>query len=255
MSSKGRLGPSDRRWNVVGVAAIVASTVALAAAIGIGYTRFDESIAIAPAAPLTPPAAKVIAIVGDSYTAGTPEGGLGKASWAALAIKELLRNGVNLDSQIAATAGSGYVNPGMPAGETLGDDVRQALRKDDDLVVIFGGLNDLEVSPETESKAVEQTLSDLRNRAPTAKVVVIGPAWPNADAPPELLAVRDTLRDNAAQINATFVDPIADRWFVDDPALIGADKVHPTDDGHVYMSEQILPYIQTALAPPTASAG
>ncbi len=48
---------------------------------------------------------------------------------------------------------------------------------------------------------------------------------------------------------ATFVDPIAARWFVDRPGLIGADGVHPTDAGHAYMAEKLAPLISAALNP------
>lgn len=48
---------------------------------------------------------------------------------------------------------------------------------------------------------------------------------------------------------ATFVDPIAARWFVSRPDLIGADGVHPTDAGHAYMAGKIAPLIGTQLAP------
>ena len=46
---------------------------------------------------------------------------------------------------------------------------------------------------------------------------------------------------------ATFVDPIAERWFVDRPDLIGRDGVHPTDAGHAYMADKIAPLIGAEL--------
>ena len=54
---------------------------------------------------------------------------------------------------------------------------------------------------------------------------------------------RDILRDQARQVGATFVDPIAERWFFDNPELIGADGIHPTDAGHAYMADKIAPLI------------
>jgi lysophospholipase L1-like esterase len=51
----------------------------------------------------------------------------------------------------------------------------------------------------------------------------------------------------AAAAGATFVDPLADRWFVGHPELIGADHVHPTDAGHAYMAGLIRPAIEKAL--------
>jgi len=46
---------------------------------------------------------------------------------------------------------------------------------------------------------------------------------------------------------AAFVDPIAEGWFVGRPDLIGADGVHPTDAGHLYMAERIAPQIYRQL--------
>ena len=53
-----------------------------------------------------------------------------------------------------------------------------------------------------------------------------------------MLQIRDVLSAAAAAAGAAFVDPIADRWFVDRPDLIGADGVHPTDAGHAVSGGQ-----------------
>jgi lysophospholipase L1-like esterase len=52
----------------------------------------------------------------------------------------------------------------------------------------------------------------------------------------------------AGTIGATFVDPIAEHWFVGRPDLIGADGVHPNDAGHQYMADRIAPLIRTQLS-------
>jgi lysophospholipase L1-like esterase len=47
------------------------------------------------------------------------------------------------------------------------------------------------------------------------------------------------------------VDPLAEGWFTgSDSGLIGADRVHPTDDGHAYLARLIAPDIEREL--PTA---
>ena len=48
-------------------------------------------------------------------------------------------------------------------------------------------------------------------------------------------------------MGATWIDPIAERWFVGRPDLIGADGVHPTDAGHAYMADKIAPLIAAQL--------
>ena len=44
------------------------------------------------------------------------------------------------------------------------------------------------------------------------------------------------------------VDPLADGWFVGRPEFIGADGVHPTDAGHAYMADKIVPLIRAQLS-------
>ena len=38
-------------------------------------------------------------------------------------------------------------------------------------------------------------------------------------------------------------DPLAEGWFVGRPELIGPDGVHPSDAGHAYLAEKIVPLI------------
>lgn len=248
---------SDRRWNIAGIAAVLISAVALAGAIGIGFTRADESQAVAPVPPLVAQVPKKIVVVGDSYTQGTVQGGSGDSSWAALSFRQLRREGLDLQSGIAARGNSGYVARGL-GDLTIGNDVKRIVEKDDDAVVIFGGLNDQHEPLDVVGKAVADTLSSVKETAPNAKVVVIGPAWPawSIKPPtPDILALRDAIRDEATKVDATFVDPINDQWFAADPALIGEDGIHPTGEGHVYMSERLLPYLRSALTPQGAANG
>jgi hypothetical protein len=62
-----------------------------------------------------------------------------------------------------------------------------------------------------------------------------------------MLVARDIVKAQAEAIGATFVDPIAERWFVARPDLIGADGDHPNDAGHVYLAEKIGPLIAQQL--------
>jgi lysophospholipase L1-like esterase len=63
-----------------------------------------------------------------------------------------------------------------------------------------------------------------------------------------VLGIRDALKYQAGVAGATFIDPIAQGWFVGRPELIGKDGVHPTDAGHAYMAEKIAPLIGAQLA-------
>ena len=183
-----------------------------------------------------------IAVIGDSYTAGSDEGGNGPRSWPELAWGLLARSGVDVDADVAAEGGAGYGQRGS-GGSLFVDLTAQAVRRNDDLIVYFGSRNDQAVDPQKFPSSAADTFKLARFAAPAAKVLVIGPPWPTASPPPAVLKIRDLLREQAAVVGAVFVDPIAQGWFVGRPDLIGQDGVHPTDAGHAYMAEKIAPLI------------
>lgn len=183
-----------------------------------------------------------IAVIGDSYTAGAAEGGNGPRGWPQIAWQLLAAEGVEVDADVAAEGGAGYGKPGN-RGSNFGDLTARAVRGNDELVVFFGSRNDQPIDPQELSGLAADTFGLVRYAAPRAKILVIGPPWPAPTPPPEVLTIRDRLRDQAAAAGAVFVDPIAEGWFVGRSELIGADGVHPTDAGHAYMAARIAPLI------------
>lgn len=184
-----------------------------------------------------------ISVIGDSYTTGMlAEGGMGPRNWASLAWQKLSQRGVQVDADVVAEGGAGYEARGNH-GNVFADLTARAVQPDDALIVFFGSRNDKDSDLGIYTRLSHDALTMARQAAPTARMLVIGPPWVNADVPPNLLGVRDILRDQARQVGATFVDPIADRWFFDRPELIGADGIHPTDAGHAYMADKIAPLI------------
>ncbi|MED5814696.1 GDSL lipase [Mycolicibacterium sp. 050232] len=188
-----------------------------------------------------------IAVIGDSYTTGMlVEGGMGPRNWAPLAWKELADHGVQVDADVVAEGGAGYEARGNH-GSVFADLTARAVQPDDALIVFFGSRNDHDSDLGVFTRLSHDALTRARQSAPNARILVIGPPWVNAAVPPNLLGVRDILRDQAHQVGATFVDPIAERWFFDRPELIGADGIHPTDAGHAYMADKIAPLIGSEL--------
>jgi hypothetical protein len=188
-----------------------------------------------------------IAVIGDSYTTGTDEGGLGPKSWTALAWHTLAQRGVRIAADVAAEGRAGYVAPG-DHGSIFEDLTSRAVKPDDALVVFFGSRNDEGVDPGLLAGRAHDTFDLARLLAPSARFLVIGPPWPSADVPDSMLQVRDVLNVAARAAGAAFVDPIGDGWFVDRPDLIGADGVHPNDAGHEYLADKIAPLIRTQLS-------
>lgn len=189
-----------------------------------------------------------VAVIGDSYTTGSDQGGNGSKGWTPRVWEELTEHGIAVSPTVAAEGGAGYCTRGNRGG-VFEDLTVRAVKPDDVLVVFFGSRNDMQVDPTRLSVAMYGTLKLARQIARSADLLVIGPPWPTTDPPPEVLRIRDVLHYQADLAGATFVDPIAARWFAGKPELIGADGVHPTDAGHAYMAEKIAPLISSRLHP------
>ncbi len=187
-----------------------------------------------------------VAVVSDSYTTGTREGGLGARSWTSLTWRMLSRQGVQITADVAAEGRAGYGVRG-DHGSVFSDLTARVVHPDDELVVFFGSRNDQGVDPDVYAEVTRNTLASARRMAPAAKLLVIGPPWPTADVPEVVLQLRDILYGEAHAIGASWVDPLAERWFVGRPELIGSDGVHPNDAGHAYLADKIAPLIGTRL--------
>lgn len=189
-----------------------------------------------------------VTVIGDSYTTGSDQGGNGVNGWTPQVWSALADHGIAVTPTVAAEGGAGYCTRGNRGG-VFEDLTVRAVKPDDVLVVFFGSRNDMPVEPTRLSVAMYGTLKLARRIARSAELLVIGPAWPTADPPAEVLRIRDVLGYQADLAGASFVDPIAARWFVGRPELIGADGVHPTDAGHAYMAAKIAPLISSRLHP------
>ncbi len=190
---------------------------------------------------------KHVAVVGDSYTTGTDEGGLGAKSWTELAWQTLAQRGLQIAADVSAEGRAGYAVAG-DHGSLFEDLTARAVKPGDGLVVFFGSRNDDGVGPEVMIARARSDFYLVRRIAPSAKLLVIGPPWPTADVPDTMLQVRDMLHAAARAAGAVFVDPINERWFVDRPDLIGPDGVHPNDAGHEYLAGKIAPLIRAQLS-------
>ncbi|MEZ0340843.1 GDSL lipase [Mycobacterium sp. pV006] len=189
-----------------------------------------------------------VTVIGDSYTTGSDQGGNGPAGWAPQVWRDLSERGIAVTPTVAAEGGAGYCTRGN-RGSVFEDLTVRSVKSNDALVVFFGSRNDMQVDPARLSITMYGTLKLARQIARAAKLLVIGPPWPTASPPPEILRIRDILSYQAELAGASFVDPIAARWFVGRTDLIGADGVHPTDKGHQYMAAKIAPLIGAQLNP------
>ncbi|MCW2700104.1 MAG: hypothetical protein JWQ45_1639 [Blastococcus sp.] len=193
------------------------------------------------------PDAVTMLVIGDSYTAGGPGDGSGEADWAHLVARDLTAAGRPVAVAVAAAGGSGYVRTG-PQQTTFGE-LAQRTRPDCDLVVFFGSRNDIAAAPDVRAAATA-AFAAVRAASPAADILAIGPAWVDDDPPGYIVTDRDAVAAAASAAGVAFVDPLAEGWFTGPAAaFIGANSVHPTDEGHRYLADLIRPRIQLLLGP------
>jgi lysophospholipase L1-like esterase len=189
-----------------------------------------------------------VGVLGDSYTTGTRLGGLANSNWTRVAQADLYAGGLNTDLSVSATGGAGYVGVGS-SGTNFQGAASTVAGPRTKLVIVFGGRSDVRLASPAEVKAAAaKTYAELRKLAPGAKLLVVGPTWPNAGIPPKVSETRDAIRDAAAAAGAIFVDPLNEGWFSgNNAALIGDDESNPTDVGHAHMAKLLEPRIKAAL--------
>ncbi|MCW2537037.1 MAG: conserved hypothetical secreted protein [Modestobacter sp.] len=251
------------RWGLISLALLVAANVALFVLLGgrndrevagadTGTRAAASTAAVASApppattgSPSTPSASgtpPVLAVYGDGYAAGNEQGGVGPAGWPALVADQ---SGASLS--LHAVAQAGYASLGV-TGEDYLDLVAANPVPDAAVTLLFGSRNDRGEDLGTVRTNATQAISAVRANAPGSAVVVIGPAWDDGDVPGDLVEVRNAVQAAAQEAGATFVDPLAAGWFADQSGLISGDGISPNDDGHVYLSQQVLPIVESALA-------
>lgn len=198
-----------------------------------GPTRVAQP-AVATSAPVKTP---VVLVIGDSYSAGYDNVGMGADNWSQIMGRE---QGWRVDS--VGTAGTGYVAVawGSSFAHTAVTHPENA-----DAVVVFGGLNDLTVPPDWELVDAETTFAAVRLAEPHAALVVVGPQWPGDDPDPRMFVLRDAVAKAAAEYGANFVDALG--WSAGHPELLHTDAKHPSAAGHQYLAAMIGPYVTAAL--------
>jgi lysophospholipase L1-like esterase len=90
----------------------------------------------------------------------------------------------------------------------------------------------------------------LHSELPLAKILVIGPIYSyatNVGTTP----VNDAVKAAAASLGLTYIDTVKAGWFTGSAhSLIGSDGVHPTDAGHRYLANLIIPLLSALLPSP-----
>src|SRR6202042_3186779 len=137
-----------------------------------------------------------VAVIGDSYTTGTDQGGWGSNTWTNRTWLTRAHQGVEVAPEVASEGRAGYVVRG-DHGIVFEDLTNRAVHPDDALVVFFGSRNDHGVDPAQMAAMAHDTLDLARRIAPSAKLLVIGPPWTDSEPPIDVLYIRDILSGQA----------------------------------------------------------
>lgn len=184
-----------------------------------------------------------IDIVGDSYVAGSAQGGKGATNWTKLIGSRFNARGQQVDMNVMALPGSGYLARGS-TDLVFRETATLRLRPTADVVVVFGSRNDGRQTEAAMYQAAKSLYSDIHNIAPQAQVVVIGPVWVDADVPDFIAANNVIMARAAEEENVQYIDALEEGWFAGpEEGLIGADGIHPTDAGHAYLAAKLLPML------------
>jgi lysophospholipase L1-like esterase len=169
-------------------------------------------------------------VVSDSYAAAYPDLVADRLGWS-----------LSVDVQ----DGTGFVSHAdtpSPAHAPFIDRLdRDASTYHADYVLIDGGRNDLSTPPEQVLPAAEEYINDVHSRWPTAKIVVILPAFAVSDESANNPALADGLRRTADQVGAYLIDPVAQGWYTDVEAkfLLAQDGRHLNFNGDTYYADKI----------------
>lgn len=240
-----------RRWpRILGFAMLVLAAGALAL---YALSQSSNAGAAAPSPSESSPVVRhtpQIDILGDSYVAGSAEGGKGAENWTKVVGSRFYDQGTRVELNVMALPGSGY----MARGNTdlvFRETATLRLRPTADVVVVFGSRNDGRQTPEAMYKAARSLYSDIHDIAPQAKVVVVGPVWVNGAVPSFITANNAEMKQAAADEGIPYIDALSEGWLAGaNEGLIGLDGIHPTDEGHAYLAAKLFPFIEELLPEP-----
>ncbi|MET1052158.1 MAG: SGNH/GDSL hydrolase family protein [Mycetocola sp.] len=240
------------RWPVIAgtglvLAGLVAGSAMLLGAAGTehpaaGTAGAPTGTTASDAGPLSPGSDALF--FGDSWTWGysaePPTAGMAYTAAAEL----------ELDATVDGVPGTGFVSPG-PGNE--GSFARRLTALDLDavpeLVVLQGGTNDTESTPENIAAALTATVDVVEKRWPEATLVVVGPGprtWP---AEQRLTAVDAVLSGTAADLGIDYISPLAERWITEAtaPTVLDQSTSHPGTAGHAYLGRELADSIRELL--------
>jgi lysophospholipase L1-like esterase len=214
-------------------------SIALLMAITIGCSQTTSGSTPTPAGSPTPAPLRLV-VLGDSIASGTADyGGQGANGWPAIVAQRL-----GLLSLLSAEPGTGYATA-FSAGLDYKGRVNEVVSLRPDFLIVEGSRNDDDAA--VTKRAAVDVLGNLRRLLPQAKILVIGPLYlDKTDG--RTTPINEAVKAAAASLGLTYIDTIKAGWFTGSGrSLIAPDGIHPTNEGHRYLANLIVPLVSVLL--------
>ncbi|CAN5603582.1 SGNH/GDSL hydrolase family protein [soil metagenome] len=180
-----------------------------------------------------PPADSLVrvSVIGDSYSAGSAN----EVVWPTL-----MAAGSPLSISDVAVRDASYAGGAGRSGR-FAEQVDKALASKPAVIVVFGGLGDAGRLGDQITQSAIDLFAELTRRAPTTKLVVLGPIWHTQPVPDVFIAL-DVHLENAARVtHTTYISLIHEDWLLADGAMQG--DIAPTDTGQLILARQLNPVL------------
>jgi lysophospholipase L1-like esterase len=192
------------------------------------------------ASPLPTSSQLRLVVLGDSIASGTDSyGGQGTSGWPAIVAQKL-----GLLSLLSAQPGTGYTKD-YSSGVAYPARVNDVIAMRPAILIVEGSRND--VDGVATRRVAAEVLGKLHNALPQTKILVIGPFYLDS-ADSHTTPVNEAVKAAALSLGLTYVDTLKARWFTGSASrFIGGDGIHPTDEGHVYIANLLVPLVTKLL--------
>lgn len=209
--------------------------VTVALALLLVVATVTATLALRPASKIvlaSPDQTVRVAVLGDSYTSGLNN----TVVWPSL-----LAATTDLAFSNVAFPGAGYVG-GVGESGPFAEQVERALASKPDVIVVFGGINDVGKSDDLVTQSAIDLFAQLTRRAPNANLLVLGPIWHEPNLPESFFRLDDAIAKAAAASDYPYTSLIREDW-LEGAGLIQADQIHPTDAGQVILERNLGPVL------------
>jgi hypothetical protein len=173
-----------------------------------------------------------VSVIGDSYSSGFGN----YMVWPSL-----VAAGSQLSVSDEAFPDTGYVG-GAGHNGPFAAQIDKALASKPAVIVVFGGMSDALKPDDLITQSATELFMELIRRAPTVKLMVLGPIWHTDPVPDPFIKLNSAVASAASATHTAYIPLIQEKWLVGD-GLIQDDGFTPTDEGQSVLARQLGPIL------------